>query len=69
MFETIAVTSHRYNEFLKMSRIFADNGIKIVILKGGFMRQLYPVPELRTMGDFDVLVRKSDLSSITNIFK
>ena len=69
MVATIAITSCQYNEFLKMSKIFADNGIKIVILKGGFMRQLYPVPELRTMGDFDVLVKKSDLRNITNIFK
>ncbi len=69
MVETIAVTSRQYNEFLKMSSILMDNGIKAIILKGGFVRQLYPVPELRTMGDFDVLVKKTDLGNIANIFK
>ena len=56
MLETIAVTSRQYNEFLKMSKKVSEAGIKMVGLKGCVIRNLYPVPELRTMGDFDVLI-------------
>ncbi|MBR1443327.1 MAG: nucleotidyltransferase family protein [Firmicutes bacterium] len=69
MFETIAVTSRQYNEFSRMTKTISETGIKIVVLKGGFMRRIYPTPELRTMGDFDVLVKKSDLKKIANLFK
>ena len=68
MLETIAVTSRQYNEFLKLSKVVSDAGIKMVGLKGCIIRNLYPVPELRTMGDFDVLIKKYDIKHITCIF-
>ena len=68
MFETIAVTSRQYNEFLKMSKVVSDADIKMVGLKGCIIRSLYPVPELRTMGDFDVLVAENDLQQIKSIY-
>ncbi len=68
MLETIAVTSRQYNEFLKISKVFWDKKIKAEVLKGGFIRRLYPVPELRTMGDFDLLVCAEDFEKIKTIF-
>ena len=68
MLETIAVTSRQYNEFLKMSKVVSDADIKMVGLKGCIIRSLYPVPELRTMGDFDVLVAENDLQQIKSIY-
>ncbi len=68
MLETIAVTSRQYYEFLKMSKVVSDDGIKMVGLKGCVIRNLYPVPELRTMGDFDVLINESNISLLKNIF-
>lgn len=69
MFDAVAAAIRQYNEFLKMSKKIADIGIKAVVLKGGFMRGLYPVPELRTMGDFDILIQKTDLPAVTKLFK
>ena len=69
MLETIAVTSRQYNEFLRMSKIFSNNDIKIVVLKGGFIRRIYLPPELRTMGDFDILVKKADINRAAQVLK
>ncbi|MBQ7674706.1 MAG: nucleotidyltransferase family protein [Alphaproteobacteria bacterium] len=68
MLGTIAVNANRYNEFLKMSKIINDKKIKMVGLKGCLLRELYPVPELRTMGDFDVLVSKASIDATKTIF-
>lgn len=68
MISTISVMSSRYNEFLRMNKLMQDNGITLIGLKGCVIRNLYPVPELRTMGDFDVLANKSDLANIVEIF-
>ena len=68
MLETIAVTSRQYNEFLKMSKVVSDAGIKMVGLKGCIIRNQYPVPELRTMGDFDVIVENDSLKAVGELF-
>lgn len=39
---------------------FEKAGIKLVFFKGAQLRELYPVPELRTMGDMDCLIRRED---------
>lgn len=39
---------------------FRELGIKLVFFKGAQLRELYPVPELRTMGDMDCLIRRED---------
>ena len=45
-----------------------NNGITPICLKGCVIKTLYPVPELRTMGDFDILVNKEDLKKIKQLF-
>ena len=40
---------------------------KIITGSSGGMRELYPVPELRTMGDVDVLVRDEDLERTAEV--
>lgn len=69
MLGTIGVTNNRYNEFLRMYRIVISKGIKFVGLKGCILRNIYPVPELRTMGDFDIITSKDTLSELKEIFK
>ncbi len=69
MLSTIGVMSGRYNEFLRMNRLMQNNGITFIGLKGCVIRNLYPVPELRTMGDFDILTNKNMLPKIVKIFK
>lgn len=69
MIETIAVSGRQFNEFLKMSKAFCAAEIKVVGLKGCIIRDLYPVPELRTMGDFDILIDNENLEAIKNLFQ
>ena len=69
MFSTILTMSNRYNEFFRINKLMQDNGITFIGLKGCVVRNLYPVPELRTMGDFDILTQKKNLSRIADIFR
>lgn len=36
--------------------------IRYILFKGSVLRELYPVPESRSMGDIDILIRESDRS-------
>lgn len=40
---------------------FSEADIKVIALKGIVLRELYPYPELRSMGDADILVRPQDI--------
>lgn len=42
------------------SQILADNGIDHVLVKGIVLRDFFPVPELRTYGDVDLVIRRTD---------
>lgn len=39
---------------------FDNAGIDHILIKGGVVREYYPYPELRTMGDIDILVKSPD---------
>lgn len=68
MLATVTTCTKQYAEFTAVNRLMRDNGIAFVGLKGCVLRNMYPVPELRTMGDFDVLVKEADLTKIREIF-
>ena len=65
---TSAYSVRQFSEFEKIHNIFVDNGLTFIGLKGCVLRNLYPMPELRTMGDFDILVKKEELSEIKDKF-
>lgn len=46
----------------EIEEAFEKASIKLVFFKGAQLRELYPVPELRTMGDMDCLIRREDRS-------
>ncbi len=46
----------------QLSKLLDDNGIPFVILKGAAAAMAYPVPSLRSMGDVDLLVKRSDFN-------
>lgn len=48
------------NEISGVISLLNNEGAPVMPLKGLFYRDLYPSPELRTMGDFDLLVKKED---------
>lgn len=46
----------------QIGRIFEENAIPFVLLKGAFLRELYSEPYLRTSCDVDILVHEKDVS-------
>ncbi|OQC00523.1 MAG: hypothetical protein BWX78_01116 [Firmicutes bacterium ADurb.Bin099] len=44
----------------KLLESFHSNGIPVAVVKGTSVAQYYPKPQLRTMGDIDLLVRPED---------
>ncbi len=49
--------------------LFHQEGIPVIVLKGLVLRNYYPCPELRTMGDADLLVRKKDMIKAKKLLK
>lgn len=45
-----------------------ENGTDMIVLKGMILRELYPVPELRTMSDCDVIIKKEQLDKVKEVF-
>ena len=57
------------HEIKKIQEIFEEQGIKNMPLKGIFMKKYYPLPELREMGDIDLVVEENDLERAGKILK
>lgn len=53
----------------KLLEIFNKEQIKVVALKGLIVREFYPYPEQRTMGDADIIVKPEDLDKVIDILK
>ena len=51
----------------KLLQAFETSGIDYIALKGTRMRSLYPKPELRIMGDADILIRSEQYENIVPI--
>lgn len=62
--QTIFLHTQRYAAFEELSRALSDAGIDHMSVKGWYLRELYPVPELRTFGDIDVLIRREDRKAV-----
>lgn len=45
-------------------RLFNEEKIPVIVLKGIVLRELFPHPDLRTMSDLDILVHEEDLARI-----
>lgn len=51
-------------EVEQLFKIFEENGVDYLPLKGCNMKKLYPKPELRYMGDVDILIRTEQYDRI-----
>ena len=58
--QTIFLHNQRYTAFEELSTALSEQGIDHLPVKGWYLRHLYEVPELRTFGDIDVLIRRED---------
>lgn len=52
-----------------ISEIFNKNGIDFMPLKGAVLKNIYPMPEMRTMGDIDILFREKDKEKIVKLMQ
>ena len=51
----------------EIKRIFNENKIDFILLKGSVIRKIYPKHFLRLQGDVDVLVREKDIDLATKV--
>lgn len=56
--QAILRNSHQVNEIKKIENCFEEKGISCQAMKGARMKFVYPAPEMREMGDIDILVRE-----------
>ncbi len=55
-------------ELKKMSDLLEQHNIPHILLKGAVIRKYYPEPWLRTSCDIDILIKKEDLQSVSDLF-
>ncbi len=60
---------HVNNEHIRLHKIMTEAGIPYVILKGAASCAYYPDPLLRTMGDVDFLVDRSDVDRACKVLE
>ena len=65
----VQVSEGQMAELEKLFRAFEEAGIDYMPLKGSRMKCLYPKPELRMMGDADVLIRLEQYDRIVPIME
>ena len=67
-YQTVAENFKKVAMFEFVSQKLSENSIPHMPVKGWYLRTLYPVPELRTFGDIDILIRKQDREKADKIF-
>ena len=56
-FRHLVISQRQMTAVSRLCQCFEENGIDYMLLKGCNMKKLYPKPEMRGMGDADVLIR------------
>ena len=65
----LAVSEGQMRQISRIYAAFDANGIDYMPLKGCNMKALYPKPELRTMGDADILIRVEQYDQIVPVME
>ena len=65
--KNMLIHERQMGELSRIFTAFAENGIDYMPLKGCKLKALYPSPELRVMGDADVLIRMEQYDRIRAI--
>lgn len=68
-YHTLLKSEGQMREIRRIFAAFDENGIDYLPLKGCRMKSLYPKPELRVMGDADILIRLEQYEAIRPIMK
>ncbi len=67
-YQTVAENFKKVATFEVISQRLSENSIPHMPVKGWYLRNLYPVPELRTFGDIDILIHKQDREKSDKLF-
>ena len=59
--------SNHIKRTAEILKLFNENNIPVIVLKGLVVREYYPKPDLRTMCDSDVIIHKSDLERVRKL--
>ena len=65
----IIINENQTAEIKNLCNTFKDNSIDFMLLKGSIIKERYPKPEMRVMGDADILIRKDQYPKIKTIIK
>ncbi len=65
----LLISEGQLRQIKRLFAAFEENGIAYMPLKGTNMKSQYPKPELRTMGDADILIRMEQYERIVPIMK
>ncbi len=57
-FDSVYINNLQMQIYGEIKKLFCAESIKFVPFKGVILRELYPEPEARTMGDIDLLIEK-----------
>ena len=61
---TVYANASRRHAFGLLSKKLTEGGIAHLPVKGLYLAELYPIPELRTFGDIDILIRPGDRNAV-----
>ena len=67
--KSMIVSQRQMYQIGKIYEAFEENGIDYMPVKGCRMKRLYPKPELRAMGDADILIRVEQYERIRPLLK
>lgn len=67
VFKNIAVSQNQLYALEQIYKAFDENSIDYMPLKGSELKYLYPKPELRPMGDADILIRPEQYEKIRSV--
>lgn len=69
LLQTIYTNVQRCQEFTELSAALSAAGIAHMPVKGWSLRELYPMPELRTFGDIDIFIHPEDCAKADSFFR
>lgn len=65
----IYVSEQQLYYIKKIESMFESNNIDYMLLKGSILKKLYPKPEIRRMGDIDILIKEEQYQEIAEIME
>lgn len=65
-----AISSFRRKAIVsELSAHLEEQGVRVIFMKGSVIRDYYPVPLLRSMGDMDIVIRPEDRKKVDRILR